>query len=197
VPEEQRHHRFARAAGKATRAFMDASAADRGDHPSRPGGAAPEKAREQALREQPARDRPAGDRTPQDAVGAAVGTPVPMKVARWWWAVVTVVLALLTASFILSGLSMPEASPAGDPLGGSTGQFVLAGAAGVLTVATGVGAVQLLRSRRGAVGLLTGVAVFVGVPLIVRGHPLMITLAAVLLAGAALLWLPAVRRRLT
>ncbi|GAA1130486.1 hypothetical protein [Citricoccus alkalitolerans] len=177
----QPHHRFARAAGRATRSFLDASRDDA------------ERARAERQEHE---DRRTADQ--RAAAERQAATPTTLKVARWWWLIATAVFALVATAFLLSGLNAPAgtagrldlATPEATP----TGQFVLAGLAGVLALATGTGAVQLLRSRRSAVGLLTGVAVIVGIPLIVRGHPLLLALAMVLLAGAALLWIPPLRR---
>ncbi|MEW1979349.1 hypothetical protein AB0333_00275 [Citricoccus sp. NPDC079358] len=180
-PGPQPHHRFARAAGKATRSFLDASRDDA------------ERARAQR---QDQDDRRAAEE--HAAAERRAATPTTLKVARWWWTVATAVFALVATAFLLSGLNAPTGTAGGldlaAPEATTTGQFVLAGLAGVLALATGTGAVQLLRSRRSAIGLLTGVAVIVGIPLIVRGHPLLLVLALVLLAGAALLWSPPVRR---
>ncbi|MFC7401155.1 hypothetical protein [Citricoccus sp. GCM10030269] len=187
MPEQNPDHRFARAAGKATRAFLDSSRQDQ------------ERLRqEKAQEKERERERETHRGTPsaRPTEPSDAGRPVMVTIARWWWAVATVLFALLTASFIISGISMPAPAPGDDLLGGETGQFVLAGAAGILTLAAGTGTVQLLRSRRSASGLLTAVALVIGIPLIVRGHPLLITVAVVLLAGAILLWLPQVRRRL-
>ncbi|NUL48560.1 hypothetical protein F7P69_25635 [Cellulosimicrobium funkei] len=180
-PGPQPHHRFARAAGRATRSFLDASRDDA------------ERARAER---QELEDRRAAEQLA--AAERQSATPTTLKVARWWWGVTTAVFALVATAFLLSGLHAPAGTAVGldltEPEATPLGQFVLAGLAGVLALATGIGAVQLLRSRRSAVGLLTGVAVIVGVPLIVRGHPLLLALAVVLLAGAALLWLPPLRR---
>ncbi|MGM7671388.1 hypothetical protein [Microbacterium sp. A93] len=182
---DQPHHRFARAAGKATRAFLDTSK----DDAERTRVERERRAERQATEERAAEARQAA-------------TPTALKVARWWWAAATALFALVTVAFLLAGLNAPAPGGAGPasgfdvaaPESTPTGQYVLAGLAGVLAVAAGTGTVQLLRSRRSAAGLLTGVAVIVGIPLIVRGHPLLIVLAVVLLAGAALLWVPAVRK---
>lgn len=180
-PGQQPHHRFARAAGKATRSFLDASRDDA------------ERARAER---QDQEDRRAAEQ--RAAAERRAATPTTLKVARWWWALATTAFALVAAAFLLAGLNAPTGSAGGldiaAPEATPTGQFVLAGLAGVLAIATGTGTVQLLRSRRSAVGLLTGVAVIVGVPLIVRGHPLLLALAGVLLAGAVLLWFRPVRR---
>ncbi|WP_313818517.1 hypothetical protein [Citricoccus sp.] len=181
VPGQQPHHRFARAAGRATRSFLDSSRDDA------------ERARAERQEHE---DRRAAEE--HAAAERRAATPATLKVARWWWVIVTLVFALVATAFFLSGLRAPAGTAGGldlaAPEASATGQFVLAGLAGVLALATGTGAVQLLRSRRSAVGLLTGVAVIVGIPLIVRGHPLLLALALVLLAGAALLWSPPVRR---
>lgn len=195
-PPDQPHHRFARAAGKATRAFLDTSKDDvervRAERVRLAALQAGQQVERQAAAEQAA----------AAAAARHAATPTALKVARWWWAVATALFALVSAAFLLAGLNAPAPEGAG-PAGGfdvaapestPTGQYVLAGLTGVLAVAAGTGTVQLLRSRRSAAGLLTGVAVLVGIPLIVRGHPALIALAAVLLAGAALLWVPAVRR---
>lgn len=189
---DQPHHRFARAAGKATRSFLDTSKDD----------AERVRAERGRVAEQRAEGRAAAEAEAAAAQRAAEArrsaTPSTLKVARWWWTVATVLFALVAAAFVLAGLNAPDGAAGGidaaAPESTPTGQFVLASLAGVLAVASGIGTVQLLRSRRSAIGLLTGVAVIVGIPLIVRGHPLLIALAAVLLAGAALLWWPAVRR---
>lgn len=171
MPHENPDHRFARAAGKATRAFLDGHQREaeraRADRAAR--------AEAQARAERQAAERRRARATAAGSVG--------VRTARWWWAAVAVVFALLTVSFAVGGDGRPE-------------QYVLAAVTGVLAVATGTGAVQLLRGRRGAAGLLTAIAVIAGVPLAVRGQPLLIAFAVVLLAGAALLWLPAVRGRL-
>ncbi|QCU77419.1 hypothetical protein E7744_03700 [Citricoccus sp. SGAir0253] len=219
-PHEAPQHRYARAAGRATRAFLDASRQDARDAAAAtPPSTAPSGSRSTASstarRDRDARaagpgtgpqgGAEAGAGADRGSRAAAVGPSALLRTARWWWALVTVLFALLTASFVLAGTSQPVAEgpvlgPDGyllrDPLAGRTGQYVLAGLTGVLALATGAGTVQLLRSRRGAAGLLTGIAVLVGVPLILRGHPLLVAIAVVLLTGAALLWLPPVRRRL-
>lgn len=185
MPEDPPHHRFARAAGKATRSFLDTSKDD-----------AERSRRERALRVERAEAQEAAAQ--RAAADRRAATPAALTLARWWWAVATAVLALAGVAFLLSGLNAGPGTASGfdvtAPETTPTGQYVLAGLAGVLAVAAGTGTVLLLRSRRGALSLLTGVAVIVGIPLIVRGHPLLITLTAVLLAGAALLWLPSVRR---
>ncbi|MEV4900430.1 hypothetical protein AB0K08_03695 [Citricoccus sp. NPDC055426] len=187
MPEDQPHHRFARAAGKATRSFLDTSKDDA--------------ERSRVERAERAERKAAGEAAAERAAEARrAATPATLTVARWWWAVATALFALVAVAFLLAGLNTTAGSAGGfdvaAPETTPTGQFVLAGLAGVLAVAAGTGTVQLLRSRRSAAGLLTGVAVIVGIPLIVRGHPALIALAAVLLAGAALLWVPAVRRYL-
>lgn len=194
MPEDQPHHRFARAAGKATRAFMDTSKEDAERIRTERGRLAEqqEQRRAAAQAEEAAAQRAAAERR--------AATPATLKAARWWWTLATAIFALIAVAFLLAGLNAPAGAAGGidaaAPESTPTGQFVLAGLAGVLAVASGIGTVQLLRSRRSAAGLLTGVAVLVGVPLIIRGHPALIALAAVLLAGAALLWWPAVRRSL-
>lgn len=189
---DQPHHRFARAAGKATRSFLDTSKDDAERVRAVRGRAAEQQAKRQAAAEAEAAS------AQRAAEARRASTPRTLKVARWWWAVATVLFALIAAVFVLAGLNTTAGSAGGfdvaAPETTPTGQYVLAGLAGVLAIATGMGTIQLLRSRRGALGLLTGVAVIVGIPLIVRGHPALIALAAVLLAGAALLWVPAVRR---
>ncbi len=184
MPPQTPDHRFARAAGKATRAFLDGHRQDA----ERARAAAEARAETEARREREARQR--------RQARADVGGSVLLKTARWWWGVVTVLFFLLAVAFLVAGSTGGTDVVPGAPLDGATGQYVLAGLTGVLTLATGAGAVQLLRGRRSAVGLLTGVAVIVGIPLIVRGHPMLIVMAAVLLGGAALLWLPQVRGRL-
>lgn len=186
-------HRFVRAAGKATRAFLDGQRQD---------AAQARAAREARDEAETRRDHAARERR---RARADVGGSALLRTARWWWAVVTVLFGLLAVAFLVAGSTAPRGEdPAWAPgelvtgslLTGAAGQYVLAGLTGVLALATGAGAVQLVRGRRSAVGLLSGVAVIVGVPLIVRGHPALIAIAAVLLAGAVLLWLPPVRRRL-
>jgi hypothetical protein len=184
VPENTPDHRLARAAGKATRAFLDGQRQDA----ARARATAEARAEAEARLQREARQR--------SQARAEAGGSVLLRTARWWWGVVTVLFLLLAAAFLVAGLAGRDDVVPGAPLDGPAGQYVLAGLTGVLTVATGTGAVQLLRGRRSAVGLLTGVAVIVGIPLIVRGHPMLIVMAVVLLAGAALLWLPPVRRRL-
>lgn len=189
---DQPHHRFARAAGKATRSFLDTSK----DDAERVRAARGREAEQRAERQAAAEAEAAATQRAAEARRAA--TPSTLKVARWWWAVAAMLFALIAVAFVLAGLNATAGSAGGfdvaAPEASPTGQYVLAGLAGVLAVASGIGTVQLLRSRRGALGLLTGVAVIVGIPLIVRGHPALIALAAVLLTGAALLWVPAVRR---
>lgn len=192
-PPDQPHHRFARAAGKATRAFLDTSK----DDAERVRAERVRLAAQQAEQAEHQVERQAAAERAAEARRAA--TPAALTVARWWWAVATALFALVAVAFLLAGLN--AADPAGGldlaaPESTPAGQYVLAGLAGVVAAAAGTGTVQLLRSRRSAAGLLTGVAVLVGIPLIVRGHPALIALAAVLLAGAALLWVPAVRRSL-
>ncbi|MCY1157703.1 MAG: hypothetical protein MOP51_724 [Citricoccus sp.] len=184
MPHENPDHRFARAAGKATRSFLDGQRQDA----ERARAARQERAEAEARFEREARQRRESR--------ADVGGSVLLRTARWWWGVVTVLFLLLAAAFLVAGLTGRTGIVPDAPLDGATGQYVLAGLTGVLTLATGAGAVQLMRGRRSAVGLLTGVAVIVGIPLVVRGHPALIAIAAVLLAGAALLWLPPVHRRL-
>lgn len=197
-------HRYARAAGRATRSFLDASRRDR------------EPRRTQTRHD--AEPEPSTNRLTHGSVigsghDAAAHEPRPahgvLRAARWWWAILTVVFALLTVSFIVAGaLTTPgtdggAVDPTGltgtmqdGPLSGRPGQFVLAGLFGLLTLVAGTGTAQLLRSRRSAVGILTGIAVICGVPMLIRGAPLLVIFAVVLLLGAALLWLPAVRRAL-
>lgn len=192
MPEDQPHHRFARAAGKATRSFLDTSRQDADRIRAERGRMADQRAERQAAEEAEAA---AARRAAAERLAA---TPATLKVARWWWAVATAVFALIAVAFLLAGLNAPAGAAGGldaaAPESTPTGQFVLAGLVGVLALASAIGTVQLVRSRRSAASLLTGVAVIVGIPLIVRGHPALIALAAVLLAGAALLWWPAVRR---
>ena len=193
--EEPSQHRFARAAGKATRAFLDTS---RDDAERIRAKRAAETERDAARQAERQTQRQAERRAGRTADRPAPSTP--MTIARWWWAAVTVLFAVLATVFLLVGLgSDPGAAGGLDlavPTSSRTGQFVLAGLSGVLALATGTGTVQLLMRRRGAVGLLTGIALLAGAPLIIRGHPLLVTLAGVLLAGAALIWLPGVRRSL-
>jgi hypothetical protein len=184
VPHETPDHRFARAAGKATRAFLDGRRQDA----ERARTAAEVRAEAEARHQREAQER--------RQVRADVGGSVLLKTARWWWGAVTVLFLALAVAFLVAGLTGRAGVVPGALLDGAAGQYVLAGLTGVLTLATGTGAIQLIRGRRSAVGLLTGVAVIVGIPLIVRGHPALIAIAVVLLAGAALLWLPPVRRRL-
>lgn len=184
MPHENPDHRFARAAGKATRSFLDGRRQDA----ERARATRQAHAEAEARREREARQR--------RQARADVGGSVLLKTARWWWGVVTVLFLALAVAFLVAGLTGRTDVVPGAALDGATGQYVLAGLTGVLTLATGAGAIQLMRGRRNAVGLLTGVAVIVGIPLIVRGNPALIAIAAVLLAGAALLWLPPVRRRL-
>ena len=120
----------------------------------------------------------------------------------------TLLFAVLTTVFVLSGLQIQAGSgpislpgvddtPGGEgPLSGSDGQFVLATVTGVVALASAAGTVQLLRRRRSAVGMLTGVGVIVAVPLIIRSAPLLIVVGALLLVGVVMLWLPPFRRQL-
>ena len=122
---------------------------------------------------------------PSVAMSGQVGSQVKMEVGKNW--LIANVRTMKVADSDDASISAHI-----DFLGEGTRDAVT----GVLTLATGTGAVQLFRGRRSAVGLLTAIAVITGVPLIVRGHPLLLVMAAVLLAGAALLWLPPVRSRL-
>ncbi|MBB5749717.1 hypothetical protein [Micrococcus sp. TA1] len=184
MPHENPDHRLARAAGKATRSFLDGQRQDA----ERARAARQERAEAEARLEREERRR--------RQARADVGGSVLLRTARWWWGAVTALFLLLATAFLVAGLTGRTDVVPETPLDGAAGQYVLAGLTGVLTVATGIGAVQLMRGRRSAAGLLTGVAVIVGIPLVVRGNPALIAIAAVLLAGAALLWLPPVRRRL-
>lgn len=210
---ESGDHRYARAAGRAARAFLDSSRQDAEVRAERRRRAEEEVRREDELRDR-RRQEAAEQQAEQDrqARTAAQTGPAsgPLKLARWWWAGVSALFAALSTVFVLSGLrvqsggepvggAMPGSElPPGiaDPLEGSTGQFALATITGILALACLVGLVQLLRRRRSAVGLLTSVALIVGVPLMLRPSAVLVFLAAVLLLGAVLLWLPPVRRQL-
>lgn len=197
---EPPQHRFARAAGKATRSFLDTSKADAERITAKRAEDSERSAERLAARQADQRANQRADRQADHQADRQAAPTTLVKVTRWWWSAVTVLFAALAVVFLLAGLGAGPDAPGGLDLAAPTaspvGQFVLAGLSGVLALATGTGTVQLLLRRRGAVGLLTGVALIAGIPLIVRGHPLLITLAAVLLAGAALLWLPGVRRSL-
>lgn len=201
---EPGEHRYARAAGRAARAFLDSSRQDAEHRAELKRQAELDAAAE---RESERERELARQRAAREAAQTGPASSL-LRAARWWWVAVTLLFAVLTTVFVLSGLQIQAGSgpislpgvddtPGGEgPLSGSPGQFVLATVTGVVALASAAGTVQLLRRRRSAVGMLTGVGVIVAVPLIIRSAPLLIVVGALLLVGVVMLWLPPVRRQL-
>ncbi|WP_336704683.1 hypothetical protein [Micrococcus terreus] len=203
-PQDSRDHRYARAAGKAARAFLDSSRQDA----ERRAELKRQTERDAEAEREAERQRELARRQAEQEAAQNGPASTLLRTARWWWVAVTLLFTVLATVFVLSGLQIqagsgPIAVPGVDdtpgtegPLSGSPGQFVLAIAAGVVALGSAAGTVQLLRKRRSAVGMLTGVGVIVAVPLIIRSAPLLIVVGALLLVGVVMLWLPPVRRQL-
>ena len=201
VADNSSDHRLARAAGRATRAFQERQRED--DERLRA-----ERARLQTDDERRiAERRAARERELDERDAAEAGRTHPLlRLARLWWGAITVLLAGLAAAFIWNGMRASErGGPVVDvltnmesvgPLGGPTGQYMMGGAAALLALTSLWGWIGLLRRRRSAVSTLTFLTVLLAAPAFLRGNALLIVLAALLIIGAALIWLPPVRSRL-
>lgn len=118
--------------------------------------------------------------------GAPVRTPPPsmMRIAAATWLVAAGLLATAGVSFIVSARTQHQDSTA----------LVLLGAVVLVLSAVSVYSVLRLRAgKRSARETLTSIALIAGFPLLFRG-PALIAVGVVLLASAALLWLPASNR---
>ena len=142
----------------------------------------------------------------RDAAEAGAGLVHPLlRLARWWWLAMGLLLAGGAAALIWNGVRAERTGgPVIDPLtgmesvgplGGATGQYVMGGFTAVLALLALWGWLGLARRRRGAISTLTFLAVVVAIPAFARGNALLIVLAALLLVGAVLVWLPPVRSR--
>lgn len=201
MAENTKDHRFARAAGRAARAFREQQRADDERLAER---RRQERAADEArlARRREDRERALDER---DALEAGRLHPL-LGLARKWWTFATVVIFGLAAVFLLNGLrARREGGPVVDlttgiesvgVLGGATGQFALAGFVAVIGLFTLWGTVALYRRRASAVNTLTTLAVLVGVPSLLRGNALLLIMTALFLVGAVLVWLPPVKSRL-
>ncbi|MBB4735772.1 hypothetical protein [Micrococcus cohnii] len=198
MAQNSNEHRLARAAGRAARSFKQNQAADEERLRER---------REQLRTEDERRleERRADKERALDARDAAESGRVHplLKLARRWWMFVTAVLAGLAAAFVYNGVRAGSGEvldpltgmKSVGPLGGATGQFTMAGVLGLIMLITLWGVIGLFRRRRSAVSTLTTLTVIVAVPSLLRGNALLIVLAALLVIGSVLVWLPPVRSR--
>jgi uncharacterized membrane protein YhaH (DUF805 family) len=201
VAKNTHDHRFARAAGRAARAFREQQQADNERLAQR---REQERAADQTrlAERQQARERALDER---DELEAGRLHPL-LGLARRWWSFAVVVMAGLAAVFLVNGLrARSEGGPVIDlttgvesvgVLGGATGQFALAGFVGVLTLFTLWGTIALYRRRASAVNTLTTLTALVGIPSLVRGNALLLIVTALLIIGTVLVWLPPVKSRL-
>ncbi|MDO5635417.1 MAG: hypothetical protein Q4G34_11200 [Micrococcus sp.] len=200
MEQSPRNHRLARAAGRATRAFRENQARDNQRLAQR-------RQEEAAADEQRLAQRAQDRERDLDARDAAeVGRVHPlMSWARRWWLGISLALFALAAVFIYRGV---QAGPDGEvvdvmtglasvgPLGGANGQYALGTVAIVLGLVAAWGTLSLYRRHPSAVSTLTTLTAVVAVPSLLRGNPFLIMLAALLVIGAVLVWLPPVRSRL-
>jgi hypothetical protein len=107
--------------------------------------------------------------------------PGTLRAAVWWWAA----LAVAAAGFGAASIGNAQIAPAAD----RTGLVALAVVLGLLGALVGYGAWQLSRGRLAGRGLLTTFGLIGGLPLLARG-PRLTVLAAGLLIGVVMLWLP-------
>lgn len=201
MAENTNDHRFARAAGRAARAFREQQRADN------------ERLAERRVQEREADEarlaerREAKERALDERDALEAGRVHPLLgLARKWWVFATVVMAGLATVFLLNGLrAQREGGPVIDittgvesvgVLGGATGQFALAGFVGVLTLFTLWGTIALFRRRASALNTLTTLTALVGIPSLVRGNALLLLVTGLLLVGTVLAWLPPVKSRL-
>ena len=201
MAENTNDHRFARAAGRAARAFREQQRADNERLAER--RVQERRADETRLAERHAAKERALDE--RDELEAGRVHPL-LGLARKWWTAATLIIFGLAAVFLFNGLrAQREGGPVVDlttgiesvgVLGGATGQFALAGFVAVIGLFTLWGTIALYRRRASAVNTLTTLAVLVGVPSLVRGNALLLIMTALFIIGAVLVWLPPVKSRL-
>jgi hypothetical protein len=107
--------------------------------------------------------------------------PGTLRTAVWWWAVSAAALLVLAVATFGNAQAENATGPAG--------LFALSAFLLVLGVVVGYGAWQLFRGRLAGRGLLTTFGLIAGLPLLFRG-PRLGAMAAALLVGVVLLWLP-------
>ena len=192
-----------RAAGRAAQSFRESQRAD--DARLRDERARLTAQDEERLeRRRSDRERGLAER---DAAEADAGLVHPLlKIARFYWLAVTLVLTVVAGAFVWNGQrAQASGEPVVDPLtgiesvgvlGGAAGQFTMGVAVALLAAAALWGWIGLLRRRRSAIGTLTFIALLLAAPAFLRANGLLIIFAVVMLVGAALLWLPPVRSRL-
>ncbi|MCC3272646.1 hypothetical protein MUK71_13055 [Arthrobacter zhangbolii] len=120
------------------------------------------------------------------ASGTPVRTPPPpiLRIAAATWLVAAALLGTAGVSFIVSARTQHQDSTA----------LILLGALVLVLSAVSVYSVLRLRAgKRSARETLTSIALIAGFPLLFRG-PTLIAVGVILLASAALLWMPASNR---
>jgi len=107
--------------------------------------------------------------------------PGTLRTAVWWWSVSAAALLVLAVATFANAQAETATGPVGLI---ALSAFLLA-----LGLVAGYGAWQLFRGRLAGRGLLTTFGLIAGLPLLFRG-PRLGAMAAALLVGVVLLWLP-------
>jgi hypothetical protein len=111
--------------------------------------------------------------------------PLTVMLSFWTWLILAGLAAIGMVTSFLTGLAQESER---------LGLFVLAGVLLVLGASSAIYAFQLRRGRNAARKTVTTTGLMIAAILFIRGLPVMVIAGVIILAGVALLWLPASNR---